>query len=145
TWYHKHLGDTKLTVLVCSHNGHATLMPDYYDTHTILEPGKVKKVEYVENLLDQFLSDKEPIKFPIMIKDNIVAYFDTEGNCYKNRNIFFDEADWKKNRDNPDLHTVFTLTSRYYRDLKKRYDLQEYYRDRDLYHFVRCADLYTPP
>ena len=40
---------------------------------------------------------------------------------------------------------VFTLTSRYYKELKMKYHLQDYYQDENLYHFVRCADLYAPP
>jgi hypothetical protein len=149
TWYHMHLGDNKLTILICSHNGHATYLDEYKDMTDFLEPEKTKKVEYLDetnacvSLTDHFLKNESPIKFPIVIKDQIVAYFTQAGELYKNRDVFLDEDDWKKNKDK--MNNVFTLTSRYYKELKDKYDLQDKYRSEDLYYFVRCADLYTPP
>ncbi|MDR3712061.1 MAG: hypothetical protein P4L51_04540, partial [Puia sp.] len=59
--------------------------------------------------------------------------------------IFFDEKDWLKNKNNENLKNIFTLTSRYYKEFKDKHDLQDCYHNEDLYHFVKCADLYTPP
>ena len=147
TWYHKHTGDTRLTVLVCSHNGHATVYRDTKDMTDFLKPVKNAKATttYTTDVFQKFIDDPSPIKFPILIKDNIVAYFTYEGNSFKNKDIFFDDDDWSMNGSNEDLYGVFTLTSRYYKMFKKKYDLQDFYRDEDLYHFVKCADQYTPP
>ena len=147
TWYHKEIDPHKRTILICSHNGHATYLDQYKDMTDFLEPEKTKKVEYMEDIsiTEHFLANPSPIKFPIVIKDQIAAYFTSNGELYKNRAIFFDGDDWEKNRDNDKLKNVFTLTSRYYKELKDKYDLQDQYRSKDLYHFVRCADLYTPP
>ena len=145
TWYHKHLGDNKMTILICSHNGHATYLNDNVDMTDFLMPAKSKKCEYVEAVQTHFLENKEPIKFPIVIKDRIVAFYTINGNLFKNRDIFFDEEDWEKNKESENLQNVFTLTSRYYKELKQKYSIQDWYHDENLYYFVKCADLYSPP
>lgn len=146
TWYHKHLGDNKRTILICSHNGHATWHNDDRDLLDFITTDiKTKKFEYLEAVQQHFLDNPTPIKFPIVIRDEIVAYYDYDGNLYKNRDIFYDEKDWKKNHKSEHLQNVFTLTSRYYKELKMKYQLQDMYRDENLYHFVKCADLYSPP
>jgi hypothetical protein len=91
------------------------------------------------------MENTAPIKYPIVINDQIVAYREPDGTMYKNRDIFFDEEDEKKNKKNELLNNVFTRTSRYYMELKQKYDLQDLYRDPALYNFVRCADVYMPP
>ena len=147
TWYHKHSGDSRLTVLVCSHNGHATVYRDTKDMTDFLNPKKnaKSKVTYVDGLFDLFLSDPSPIKFPVVIKDQIVAFYTYDGDLFKNRDIFFDEQDFIKNQKNEDLFGTFTLTSRYYKMLKMKYGLQDMFSNEDLYHFVKSADQYTPP
>lgn len=142
TWYHYHLGDTKKTLLICAHNKHATYLEDWVNMADCLDIDKPKKVHYV-NAGEHFLVDTNPITFPIVIKGQIVAYYSGE-NLYKNRDIFFDKKDWKKNQTNKDLQNVFTLTSRYYHDLKRKYDLQDKYYNKDLYDFVKCAEQYAP-
>ena len=97
TWYHKHLGDNKRTILICSHNGHATWHDDDLTMTNFLQQDKAKTCQYVEGVGQHFLDNPAPIKFPIVIKDQIVAYFDGK-EMYKNRDIFFDEKDWKKNK-----------------------------------------------
>ena len=144
TWYHKHLGDNKKTILICSHNGHAIWMNDDHDMTDFLVPEKTKKCTYIHGVTQHFLENKQALKFPIVIKDQIVSYYDYEGNLYKNRDIFFDEEDWLKNKENEKLQNVFTLTSRYYKELKDKYHIQDLYRDEELYYFVKCADLYSP-
>lgn len=144
TWYHKHLGDTKLTLLICAHNNHATLHTDV-DMLDLIGKENKGTVNYIEGLHQHFLDDPTPIKFPMVIKDQIVAYYKPNGDLYKNRDIFFDEADWKKNAKNDYLKNVFTLTSRYYTEFKMKYGLQDKYYNEDLYHFVKCTDQYTPP
>ena len=145
TWYHKHIGDNYLTLLVCAHNQHATYLEDSRDMTNFLQPGNKGKINYVDDVKQCFLDDPAPIKFPMVVHDQIVAYFDFEGNLTKNRDIFFDVKDEKKNKSNDDLKNVFTLTSRYYHELKCKYDIQDRYRDENLYSFVKCADLYAPP
>jgi UDP-N-acetylglucosamine transferase subunit ALG13 len=146
TWYHRHTGDTRLTVLVCSHNGHATVFSEEKTLKDFIMNQKDSgKFEYVDMIKQHFLANPSPIKFPIVINDQMVAYYDYDGNLFKNQTIFKDGEDFEQNKENKDLKNIYTLTSRYYADLKKKYNLQDFYNDEDLYHFVRTADQYAPP
>ena len=144
-WYQCHISDHKRTLLICAHNKHATFMDEEKNMLSFLEPGKKKKVTYKDAVHQAFIDDPAPIKFPIVINDQIVGNYDFEGNLTKNRDIFFDEADEKKAIQRPELDNVFTLTSRYYTEFKLKYRLQDRYNNVDLYNFVKCADLYSPP
>ena len=146
TWYENYSSASRLTIVVCGHNGHATeIEKEINITDLLNKERKAKDVRYLSltELEKQFFNDPKPIKFPFVINDKVVAFFGQDGILYKNQDIFVDEEDFEKNKNNPKLYTTWTLTSRYYKEKRSLYDIQDRYKDIKLYNFVRAADHHT--
>ena len=116
-WFDCFVGETQKSIIICSHNGHATFYDPKKDA--FVADDKVKKIKYSNDPESHFMKNSEPIKYPVVINDQIVAYHLPDGTMYKSKDIFFDDDDYKKNKSNMELTHVYTLVSRYYHELKR--------------------------
>jgi hypothetical protein len=113
------------------------------DWNSIQGHSTPKPISIVEQCFkDDFMNnDSTPVLYPVMNKNkDIVAFKNRNGVITKSKDIFFGRADFDKNAQNPKYFRVNTIISRYFKDLKDKYDLQRIWRDPKLFEFVKASD-----
>jgi hypothetical protein len=144
-WFSYQYSEKKKTFNFLLHDNHVTLYKPYKEEKEI--PGQtviIKKIEYHHNVHQQFHDDETPIKYVVMENQFVTCYWTDEGIIYKNKDIFFDDEDFKENSQNLKYAKCTTMISRCTKDIIEREDIQMHYNDAKLFKYVKAACTQTP-